>query len=152
MTLLNYVGPPVKLGAIEALVRILGETTVPPNYSGTLMTVKVTYEDPVTGRRGSQGHTVRVNATLNQQAFISGVDSDLMMEYRYYALMKALESQVSADNLADATRTLNEMERIAQQTKDIRLMQTTKSLKQGFQNTTDLKKEITSQVTKKMRS
>lgn len=153
VTLLNYTGLPVKFGAIEGVIRIWGELMIPPNYSGNLINVRVDYEDPVSGKRESQVSAVQVTPAKDTQTFVSGVNKDLMLEYQYYALMKKLEREVSANDLVSATRTLNEMEKISQQTRNIGLIQTTRTLKQSFQGSTvDLKKEIASQVTKKMRS
>ena len=159
--LLNYPGPPVKLGAIEGVVRILGEVTIPPNYSGNLMTVRITYEDPVSNRQDSQVSVIQVTPARDAQTFLSGINNDLLSEYQYYALMNKLASEISANNLTEATRTLQQMQQLAQQTRKIELMETTRRLQQSLETTRRLgdveatrrlSKEVSSEVTKKLRS
>jgi len=159
--LLNYPGPPVKLGAVEGVVRILGEITVPPNYTGNLMTVKVNYEDPASGRPDSQVSIIQIIPARDTQTFLSGINNDLLSEYQYYALMNKLSSDLSANNLTEATRTLQQMQQLAQQTRKIELMETTRRLQQSLETTRrlgnteqtkKLSKEVSSEVTKKLRS
>ncbi|QGR19156.1 vWA domain-containing protein [Stygiolobus azoricus] len=159
--LLNYPGPPVKLGAIEGVVRILGEVTVPPNYTGNLMTVKVNYEDPASGRPDSQVSIIQITPARDTQSFLSGINNDLLSEYQYYALMNKLSSDLSTNNLTEATRTLQQMQQLAQQTRKIELMETTRRLQQSLETTRrlgnteqtkKLSKEVSSEVTKKLRS
>jgi Ca-activated chloride channel family protein len=159
--LLNYPGPPVKLGAVEGVVRILGEITVPPNYTGNLMTVKVNYEDPASGRPDSQVSIIQITPARDTQTFLSGIYNDLLSEYQYYALMNKLSSDLSANNLTEATRTLQQMQQLAQQTRKIELMETTRRLQQSLETTRrlgnteqtkKLSKEVSSEVTKKLRS
>jgi Ca-activated chloride channel family protein len=161
VTLLNYPGPPVKLGAIEGVIRIYGSLTIPPNYTGNIMTVKVSYEDPATGRPESLLSAIQVSPARDSQMFLSGVNNDLLSEYQYYELMNKLATQISSNNLTEATRTLQQMTTLAQQTRKIELMETTRRLQQSLETTRRvgnieqtkrLSKEVASEVTKKLRS
>lgn len=156
--LLNYSGPPVKLGAIEGVVRIFGETSIPPNFNGNILNVRVTYEDPATNRTENIIAVSQVTPASNSQVFLSGINNDILNEYQYYELMNKLVTQVNSNNLAEATRTLQQMSQLAEQTRRIELMETTRRLQQSIETTRRLgnveqtKKIITSEATKKLRS
>lgn len=156
--LLNYSGPPVKLGAIESVVRIYGETTVPPNFNGNIITVRINYEDPATGRNETLLAISSVTPTENSQTFLSGINNDLLSEYQYYELMNKLVTQVSSNNLVEATRTLQQMAQVAQQTRRIELIETTRRLQESIETTRRIgnieqtKKLVVSEATKKLRS
>mgnify|MGYP001770691045 FL=1 len=88
--LLNYRGPPVNLGVLEGVVKIYGEVTVPPLFEGSLMTVRVRYEDPVTGKEEVLEKGVSVFPAKDRASFLAGIDGDLVNEYNYYSLMGKL--------------------------------------------------------------
>ncbi|BCU69873.1 VWA domain-containing protein [Stygiolobus caldivivus] len=153
--LLNYPGPPVRLGAIEGVVKILGELTVPPQYNGIVMVVSVEYEDPVTGKKDSITREVAISPTNDQNTFLRGVNNDLLSEYQYYSLMQKLVSDLNTNDLTGATKALQQMQQIAQQTRKTNLIETTRKLQQTLGGNSDLNrasKEVTSEVTKKLRS
>ena len=156
--LLNYSGPPVKLGAIESVVRIYGETTIPPNFSGNIITVRINYEDPATGRSETLLAMSSVVPAYDTQTFLSGISNDLLSEYQYYELMNKLVTQVSSNNLVEATRTLQQMAQVAQQTRRIELIETTRRLQESIETTRRIgnveqtKKLVVSEATKKLRS
>ena len=156
--LLNYSGLPIKLGAIEGVVRIYGETTIPTNFNGNIITVRINYEDPATGKNETLVALSSITPTTNSQMFLSGINNDILNEYQYYELMNKLVTEVSSNNLAEATRTLQQMAYVAQQTRRIELIETTRRLQENIETTRRLgnveqtKKIIVSEATKKLRS
>ncbi|MEM2663409.1 MAG: VWA domain-containing protein, partial [Metallosphaera sp.] len=159
--LLNYSGPPVQLNAVEGVVKILGEAVVPPNYSGNFMTVKANYEEPVDGRKQALLSVVNIKPADSQATFVSGVNKDVLLEYEYFNNLQKISSEVQAGNLVEATRTLKRMEEIAGQTRKIELMETTRRLSDSLETTKrsgnateqtrKLSKEVSSEVTRKLR-
>ncbi|MCG3108168.1 hypothetical protein L3N51_00449 [Metallosphaera sp. J1] len=159
--LLNYSGPPVQLNAVEGVVKILGEAVVPPNYSGNFMTVKANYEEPVDGRKQALLSVVTIKPADSQATFVSGVNKDVLLEYEYFNNLQKISSEVQAGNLVEATRTLKRMEEIAGQTRKIELMETTRRLSDSLETTKrsgnateqtrKLSKEVSSEVTRKLR-
>ncbi len=158
--LLNYSSLPVKVNAVENVVKILGETEMPANYSGTFLTVKVQYEDPVTGKHEALLAPVNVSPATSQQAFISGVNNDLISEYRYYELLNKYAKEVQGEELVEATRTLTQLNQVAQQTRRIEFIETTRRLSNELETTKRLgsteqtrrlSKEVSSEVTRKLR-
>ncbi|BDC18788.1 VWA domain-containing protein [Acidianus sp. HS-5] len=151
--LLNYQGPPVRLGAIEGAIKVLGEVEIPSYYQGRLMTVKFTYEDPEGGRKYLET-PVQITPARDPSTFLSGVNKDLLLEYRYYSLMNNLVLEINTSNLAEVTKTINEIQEITQQTENVDLVETTRKLQRSLE-TKDINsasKEITSEVTRKLRS
>ncbi len=158
--LLNYSGPPVTINALEGVVKIYGEVTIPPNFSGNLLTVKLNYEDPATSRQQALMSVIAVTPAKDQQTFVSGINKDLTLEYEYYKTLQKYSTDVEAGNLVEATRTLQRMEQLAQQTRRIELIETTRRLSEGLETTKRigtaeqtrrLSKEVSSEVTRKLR-
>ncbi|QGA69302.1 vWA domain-containing protein [Sulfolobus sp. E11-6] len=158
--LLNYATLPVKVNGIENVIKIFGETILPANYEGSFLTVKVNYEDPVTNKPESLLQVVQVKKAQDQNMFVSGINNDLINEYRYYELLEKYAKQVQAEQLIEATKTLNQLNEIAQQTRRIDFMETTRRLSEGLETTKRigtieqtrrLSKEVTSEVTRKLR-
>ena len=159
--LLNFEGPPVRLNAVESAVTIWGELTLPSNYSGNILHVTVTYFDPAnqTQQTMSQALSVQVASTMEQ--YNSGIDKDLVAEYNYYVLLDKYGKDLSATNLGEATKTLNQLTQLAQQTRRLDMMEQTKRLQNSLEQTRRLgsveatkrlAKEVQSEVTKKLRS
>lgn len=158
--LLNYATTPVKVNGIENVIKIFGETILPANYEGSFLTVKVNYEDPVTNKLESLLQVVQVKRAQDQNTFVSGINNDVINEYRYYELLDKYAKQVQAEQLIEATKTLNQLNEIAQQTRRIDFMETTRRLSEGLETTKRigtveqtkrLSKEVTSEVTRKLR-
>ncbi len=158
--LLNYSDIPIKINALEGVVKILGETNVPPNYNGNFMTIKLNYEDPSSQRQQALMSIVSLTPARDQQTFISGLNKDLTFEYEYYNALQKYSSDVEAGNLVEATRTLDKMNTLAQQTRRIDLIETTRRLSDSLETTKRigtaeqtkrLSKEVTSEVTRKLR-
>ncbi|MCQ4342621.1 MAG: VWA domain-containing protein [Sulfolobaceae archaeon] len=159
--LLNFEGPPVRLNAVESAVTIWGELTLPSNYSGDILRVTVTYLDPAnqTQQTVSQALGVQVASTMEQ--YNAGIDKDLVAEYNYYVLLDKYGRDLSASNLGEATKTLNQLTQLAQQTRRLDMMEQTKRLQSSLEQTRRLgsveatkrlAKEVQSEVTKKLRS
>ncbi|WP_338601970.1 VWA domain-containing protein [Sulfolobus tengchongensis] len=158
--LLNYSSSPVKVNGIENVVKIFGETILPANYEGNFLTVKVNYEDPVTNKQEALLQVVQIKKAPDQNTFTSGINTDLISEYRYYELLDKYAKQVQAEQLVEATKTLSQLNEIAQQTRRIDFIETTRRLSQGLETTKRigtveqtkrLSKEVTSEVTRKLR-
>jgi Ca-activated chloride channel family protein len=158
--ILNYSDPPIKINALEGVVKILGETNVPPNYNGNFMTIKLNYDDPSSQRQQALMSVVSLTPAKDQEMFVSGVNKDLTFEYEYYNALQKYSSDVEAGNLVEATRTLDKMNELAQQTRRIELIETTKRLSSSLETTKrigtveqtkKLSKEVTSEVTRKLR-
>lgn len=158
--LLNYPQLPVKINAVEGVIKILGETVIPPKYNGNFMTIKVNYEDPVKNVQDALMSTVSLKQAPDQQTFISGINKDIIMEYEYYVTLQKYSEDVNAGNLVEATRTLKKMEELAQQTRRLELIETTKRLSADLETTKRigsteqtkrLSKEVSSEVTRKLR-
>jgi Ca-activated chloride channel family protein len=158
--LLNYPQLPVKINAVEGVIKILGETVIPPKYNGNFMTIKVNYEDPVKNVQDALMSIVSLKQAPDQQTFISGINKDIIMEYEYYVTLQKYSEDVNAGNLVEATRTLKKMEELAQQTRRLELIETTKRLSSDLETTKRigsteqtkrLSKEVSSEVTRKLR-
>ncbi|ARM76054.1 VWA domain-containing protein [Acidianus manzaensis] len=160
ISLLNYSSLPVKINALEGVVKILGETIIPPNFSGNFMTVKVNYEDPVRNRQDNLMAIISLKPTTDNNLFISSTNKDIILEYEYYSTLQKYSQDVTAGNLVEATRTLKKMEDLAQQTRKIELIETTRRLSTDLETTKrigsveqtkKLSKEVSSEVTRKLR-
>ncbi len=158
--LLNYSTLPVKINAAEGVIKILGETVIPPNYSGNFMTVRVNYEDPAKNSQDALMSIITLKPAQDQQTFISGINKDIIMEYEYYTTLQKYSEDINAGNLIEATRTLKKMEELAQQTRRLELIETTKRLSTDLETTKRigsteqtkrLSKEVSSEVTRKLR-
>ncbi|BDC19413.1 VWA domain-containing protein [Acidianus sp. HS-5] len=158
--LLNYSSLPVKINAAEGVIKILGETIIPPNYSGNFMTVRVNYEDPAKNSQDALMSIVSLKPAQDQQTFISSINKDVIMEYEYYSTLQKYSEDVNAGNLIEATRTLKKMEELAQETRRLELIETTKRLSTDLETTKRigsteqtkrLSKEVSSEVTRKLR-
>ncbi|AEB94883.1 MULTISPECIES: VWA domain-containing protein [Metallosphaera] len=159
--LLNYSGPPVKINAVEGVIKILGEAVIPPNYNGNFMTVKVNYQEPTDERNQALLSVINISSAQNQAMFVNGVNKDVLLEYEYFNNLQKVSTEVEAGNLVEATRTLKRMEEIAGQTRKIELMETTRRLSDSLETTKrssnaseqtrKLSKEVSSEVTRKLR-
>lgn len=158
--LLNYPSIPVKINAAEGVIKILGETIIPPRYSGNFLTVRVNYEDPIKNSQDALMYIVSLRPAKDQQTFVSGINRDVIAEYEYYHMLQKYSEDVNAGNLVEATRTLKRMEELAQQTRRIELIETTRRLSADLETTKRigsteqtrrLSKEVSSEVTRKLR-
>ncbi len=159
--LLNFEGPPVRLNAVESAVTIWGELTLPSNYSGDILRVAVTYLDPATQTQQTMSQVLSVQVVSTMEQYNAGIDKDLVAEYNYYVLLDKYGKDLSAANLGEATKTLNQLTQLAQQTRRLDMMEQTKRLQNSLEQTRRLgsveatkrlAKEVQSEVTKKLRS
>ncbi|MCG2888443.1 MAG: VWA domain-containing protein [Sulfolobales archaeon] len=159
--LFNFEGPPVRLNAVESAVTIWGELTLPGNYSGDILRVAVTYFDPATQMRQTMSQALSVQVASTMEQYSAGIDKDLVAEYNYYVLLDKYGRDLSAANLGEATKTLNQLTQLAQQTRRLDMMEQTKRLQNSLEQTRRLgsveatkrlAKEVQSEVTKKLRS
>ena len=159
--LFNFEGPPVRLNAVESAVTIWGELTLPSNYSGDILRVTATYFDPATRARQTMSQVLSVQVASTTEQYNAGVDKDLVAEYNYYVLLDKYGKDLSAANLGEATKTLNQLTQLAQQTRRLDMMEQTKRLQNSLEQTRRLgsveatkrlAKEVQSEVTKKLRS
>jgi Ca-activated chloride channel family protein len=159
--LFNFEGPPVRLNAVESAVTIWGELTLPSNYSGDILRVAVTYFDPATQTQQAMSQVLSVQVASTMEQYNAGIDKDLVAEYNYYVLLDKYGKDLSATNLGEATKTLNQLTQLAQQTRRLDMMEQTKRLQNSLEQTRRLgsveatkrlAKEVQSEVTKKLRS
>jgi len=159
--LFNFEGPPVRLNAVESAVTIWGELTLPSNYSGNILHVTVTYFDPATQTQQTMSQVLSVQVVSTMEQYNAGIDKDLVAEYNYYVLLDKYGRDLSATNLGEATKTLNQLSQLAQQTRRLDMMEQTKRLQNSLEQTRRLgsveatkrlAKEVQSEVTKKLRS
>jgi Ca-activated chloride channel family protein len=159
--LFNFEGPPVRLNAVESAVTIWGELTLPSNYSGDILSVTVTYFDPATQTQQTMSQVLSVQVASTMEQYNAGIDKDLVAEYNYYVLLDKYGRDLSAANLGEATKTLNQLTQLAQQTRRLDMMEQTKRLQNSLEQTRRLgsveatkrlAKEVQSEVTKKLRS
>ena len=159
--LFNFEGPPVRLNAVESAVTIWGELTLPSNYSGNILHVTVTYFDPATQMQQTMSQVLSVQVASTMEQYNAGIDKDLVAEYNYYVLLDKYGKDLSATNLGEATKTLNQLTQLAQQTRRLDMMEQTKRLQNSLEQTRRLgsveatkrlAKEVQSEVTKKLRS
>lgn len=160
VTLLNYSSLPVHINALEGVTKILGEAIIPPNFSGIFLTVKVNYEDPARNTRDTIMNVVSLKPAPDNATFLSGINNDLRLEYEYYSTLQKYSQDIMAGNLVEATRTIARMEELAQQTRRLDLIETTRRLKSdlettrrvgSIEQTKRLSKEVSSEVTRKLR-
>jgi len=152
---LNYRGPPIRLGGVQEAVKIYGQTVIPGGSRDQLKVV-ATYKDPV-------DDSVRVEEEvlgIEEGDFLSGINRDLIKEYAYYELLDKYGGQIMEGKIEQATKTLECMDQIAQDTGRVELMSATRRLRgalestrrlEGTQRTSRLSKEVASEVTRAMR-
>jgi|BEDMetMinimDraft_2_1075160.scaffolds.fasta_scaffold00977_3 Ca-activated chloride channel family protein len=158
--LLNYSGSPVRISAVENTVRILGETTLQSSANGQVLRVSVTYEEPAGGEVKRLEGSLLLTPAKDRDQFLSGLNSKLIQEYRYFELLRKYETEISSMDVEGATKTVSQLSQLANETRSIELEETTKRLRQILETTKRLgspevtkriQKEVASEVTKKLR-
>ncbi|MCH1771095.1 MULTISPECIES: VWA domain-containing protein [Metallosphaera] len=145
----NYVNytPPIYIGTVEGVTRIYGFIQVPPKYSGELVRVKLTYTDTLDDREYSLEKFISVIPATDSAQFVSGLNKYLLWEAEYYEKMKEISKLLESGMQVEATRKMQELKDIAERTRKADLIEATKKL----MNSSD-EKEISSEITRKMRS
>ncbi|MEM1626652.1 MAG: VWA domain-containing protein [Sulfolobaceae archaeon] len=160
LKILNYPGPPIKLGAVESTVRILGEVIIPPKFNGNLIKVMIKYYDPVMEDERKLEESVNISYTQDLVTFLSNINKDLIYEYNYYELLIKYAEQVQLQNLVEATKTLKKLEEISEFTRRIDLIETTRRMQSIIETTRRIglpeqtrriSKEVISEVTRRLR-
>lgn len=157
---LNYSGPPVVLGEMEGTVKILGSVAMRAMFTGTLLKVNVKYEDEA-GIPRTISDTLNVTQAASKEDYISGINPDIISEYKYYEVLKSYEDSVSSGNLVEATRRMDRLMTVAEQTRKIDVIEETRRLSTNLESTMrlgnneeatrKLARETLSEVTKRMR-
>ncbi|WP_161939705.1 VWA domain-containing protein [Picrophilus oshimae] len=157
--ILNYSGPPVKIGFMEGAVKIYGKTPMRKNFEGELLKVKLRYE--LGSMKFNDEKTVKITRASSNEDYLANLNGDLINEYRYFELLNAYEKDVSAGNLVEATRKMDKINEVAEQTRRMDLIESTRNLASQLEATRrigetpeatrNLARETASEVTKKLR-
>ncbi len=156
---LNYSGPPVKIGVIESAVKIYGTTLMRRDFSGKLLSAHMKYE--LGDMEFTDNKDVEITRATSNDDYIMNLNADLINEYRYFELLNQYEKDVSMGNLVEATRKMDKINTVAEQTRRMDLIESTRSLSQQLEATRkigadpeatrNLARETASEVTKKLR-
>ena len=157
--LLNYAGSKVSLPTVNEPVTIYGEVTVPKLYKGRVLTIKVSYMDVEQDRRVEIEKAIEVDVAEDRDTFLKGIDRDLLDEYNYMLYMAKAREAIVKGNLEEATRKIQQAEKLAAQTRKITLIEATRRLAQEVEATKrlsgarleDATKRLASEVTRKLR-
>ncbi len=159
--ILNYMGPPVMINALENIAKIWGEVELPAGFKGRLLNVQVSYNDVVDGSKKTLTAPVDIRAAKNNQEYEQGVRTNLLSEFKYYQGLEEYYKQLSAGRFKEATRTMNELSANAEQTRRTDIIESTKRLAEqheqtlrlggSTENTNRLLKEAASETTKRTR-
>ena len=159
--ILNYKGPPVSINAIESIVKIWGKVQIPAGFKGRIMNAKVSYEDPVEGKKRTIDLPVEVGSAENDEQFQEGIDNNLVSEFAYYQGLEDYYAKLSSGQLKEATKTINQLSSNAEQTRRTDLIEATKKLSEQHEQTlklggspeatSKLLKEVASETTKRTR-
>ncbi len=161
VSVLNYKGPPVEINALESIVRIWGQVRLPAGFKGELMNVQVTYNDATDGSKQTARSPVSVRTAKNNEEYQSGIRNNLISEFAYYRGLEDYYKQLSAGQLKEATRTMQQLSSNAEQTRRADLIESTRVLSDkheetvrlggSSENTKKLAKVAASEATKRTR-
>ncbi len=161
VTVLNYKGPPVEINALESIARIWGQVRLPAGFKGELMSVQVSYADALDGSRKTVKSPVNVRTAKNDEEYQSGIRNNLVSEFAYYRGLEDYYKQLSAGQLREATRTMQQLSANAEQTRRADLIESTRVLSDkheetlrlggNAENTKKLVKVAASEATKRAR-
>lgn len=143
---MNYT-PPIYLGTVEGVVRIYGFVQVPPRYSGEVVRVRLTYTDTFDEREYSLERSISLTPATDSAQFVSGLNKYLLWEVEYYEKMREISHLLESGMQVEATRKMKELKEIAERTRKQDLIEATRKI----MNASD-EKEISSEITRKMRS
>lgn len=155
VTLINYSGNPIRIGAIEGVIRVYGWIDVTPMFEGQALSATVTYLDTVTGRSEEITKTIKLGKANSQQEWVGSVNKEILAEVNYQDTLKSLPN-VLEDSVA-ATKALNRLQTLAEQTKKLDLIESTRKLTTEVEQTKKLgdidstRKLVSSEVTRKLR-
>lgn len=138
VNLINYSGNPVNLGTLEGPVKVYGYIDLPPNFNGRVLKVKVKYV--ALDREGEVERELYVTPAEDKEEFMRGVDKDVLAEGNWYYHLRNL-------NEHNFDETIRVMQRVAETTRRLDLLEQTKELALSKGDT----KRLYSQVTRKLR-
>ncbi|QGA54249.1 VWA domain-containing protein [Sulfolobus sp. E5-1-F] len=132
---------PIRIPIVEKLIAIYGSFIIPAGKEPYTITFAAEYVDPI----DNQKKTVTKSVILqrgNPQAVESHIDRDVILEIKYYRLLR--EYLEALETGKDTTKVLNELKRVAEETRRPELIEETKKL------SNDSKSDL-SEITRKMR-
>ncbi|MEM0131230.1 MAG: VWA domain-containing protein [Saccharolobus sp.] len=133
---------PIRIPIIDKLLVVYGTLTIPAGKDPYVISFTANYTDPI----NEQQKTLTKSVTLQRadgQVVDSYIDKDLVSEIKYYRTLREYADTLYSGQ--DATKVLNELRKISEETKRPDLIEETRKL--GSDSKTDL-----SEVTRKMRS
>jgi Ca-activated chloride channel family protein len=158
--LLNYSGPPVRIGVIENTVKIIGEIIIPPNYEGNVLKINIKYYDPVSENEKLIEKEFNISYTNDRNLFLNSINKELLYEYRYYELLTKYSQLIKNEKISEATITLKSLIEISEATRRVDLIETTRKLSAMLESTKRINsseitrrisKEVSSEITRKLR-
>ncbi|MEM0174017.1 MAG: VWA domain-containing protein [Sulfolobaceae archaeon] len=158
--ILNYTSNPIFLGAVESIIKIYGEYIIPPRYSGDLIKIKAEFlsEDD---KKISLEERINILYNSNKNEFLSNINKEIIYEYNYLQSIVKYYEDIRSGDFIEATRRIKEALEFAERTRRIDLIEATRRMLESHEQTIRLQnpestrkfqKEITSEVTKKLRS
>ncbi|WP_338601963.1 VWA domain-containing protein [Sulfolobus tengchongensis] len=132
---------PIRIPIVDKLTPVYGVLTIPPGNSPFTITFTADYIDPVDNQRKTSSKAIILQRSTSQVAE-SHIDKDVLLEIKYYRLLREYSEALYRGN--DTTKILNELKKVAEETKRKELIEETRKL--GSDKKSDL-----SEVTRKMR-
>lgn len=159
--ILNYMGPPVTINAVETTAKIWGRVQVPAGFNGRLLSIQVSYNDTVDGSKKTINAPVDLRVAKNDEQFQEGINNNLVSEYQYYQGLEEYYEHLAKGELKEATRTMSQLSANAEQTRRTDLIEATRRLAEkqeetlrlggNAESTNRLLKEVASETTKRTR-
>lgn len=150
--LLNYPVNPIKLPSIEKEpVMVLGEVKVPPKYSGEIVRVRISYEDGA-GRRHTNTYTARIEPAKTKEEFLRSINRSVLDEYNYYLYMVKAREAILRNNMLEATRHLTMAAKMAEATRNLKYVETTRRMLEEIEATRRLGGREAAEQTKRLLS
>ncbi|ACP45400.1 von Willebrand factor type A [Sulfolobus islandicus Y.G.57.14] len=132
---------PIRIPIVEKLIAVYGSFVIPAGKEPYTITFSADYIDPIDNQRKTVTKSVILQRG-NPQFVESHADRDVILEIRYYRLLREYSEALEAGK--DATKVLNELKRVAEETRRPELIEETKKL------SNDSKSDL-SEITRKMR-
>ncbi len=133
---------PIRLPIIDKLTPIYGSLVVPPGNTSFTVSFTITYTDPVDNQQKNETKSIVIQRG-NTQIVEGYINRDVLLTIRYYRLLREYSEALASGK--EATRILDQLRQIAEETRRPDLIEQTKKL--GSDKKADL-----SEVTRKMRS
>jgi Ca-activated chloride channel family protein len=160
--LLNFPGPPANLNAVVNATKIWGDVLIPANFSGQILDVHVTYDEPSDGNKKELNIPVSIVTTNQKEKFMASINKAVIAEYNYYQTLEKYYADLASGSVKQAEKTMKLLASNAEQTRRLDLIQSTKKLSSSLEQTKKLgatteatkklSKEAASEATKRARS